>query len=279
MFPLNLHYPYIEVMKAIRETGAIVIAKSATSERRVGNFQMGNPFTWKYIQRFGEDGLLNAYGLTNPGVGACARRIAAACREGYRVVPSFYPFAHNQKSTIANTLDAVATYHHHLRSYFIALELNLSCPNTGSNISSYMGDALACVKAIKLMHPHLCLIGKISVVHPLEFARKLVDAGVNVIHGVNSIPFNLIRPNGPPSPLASVGGGGVSGGPAFNRAYKYNSALHHHLRTAPIIMGCGVTDVADVETYNELHPLGVSICSMVKLNPAKAAKMIRRFAA
>lgn len=279
MFPLNLSHAYLSVMEAIRETGTTVLTKSSTYRRRVGNFQMGNPFTWKYIQRFGENGLLNAYGLTNKGVRVNARAIATAVNMGYNVIPNFYPqFAKGQEQAIDETLWAMEIYKLQLGSAFWAMEFNFSCPNAKEAIQKHMADALACVTRVRSEFPELVLIAKISVVHPHEFAQNLVRAGVKIIHGVNSVPYDLIRPKGPPSPLASVGGGGVSGGPAFNRGYQYNRVLRQMIH-APIIMGCGVVDQHDVATYFETGAAAVSICSVVRLNPKEAVKIIKRSAA
>lgn len=273
MFPLNLRYRYIKVMEAIRATGTTVIAKSATYERRIGNFRAWNPLTWRYIQRFGKDGLINAYGLTGPGVEVCARRIAAACRAGYRVIPSLFPFAYNKERTVENALNAITIYHHHLGPCFKALELNLSCPNAGTRISSYMEDALACVAAIKFWHPRLCLIAKISLVHPHEFSQMLVSSGADIIHAVNTIPYDCICPGGPPSPLADAGGGGVSGGPASVVAFDYCKTLRRKI-PAPMIMGCGVMNLDGAKQRFNAGANMVSICTLVRLNPRQAIKVI-----
>ena len=266
-------------MRVIRKTNATILTKSSTYERHIGNSRPWNPFTWKFIQRFEKDGLLNAYGLTNDGVEVNARAIAAACRAGYNVIPNFYSqFAKGQTLAIAETLKAITVYLHHLGHYFWALELNFSCPNAKEEIRKNMEDALACVAAIRFRYPHLCLIGKISVVHPHKFAQELIDAGVNVIHAVNSVPYKMVPPDGPPSPLAAAGGGDVSGGPAFDRAARYNSVLRRRI-TAPIIMGCGVMHTYDADVYRSIGANAVSICSVVRLKPREAVKIVKRSAA
>lgn len=218
--------------------------------------------------------MLNAYGLTNDGVPTNAPKIALACQSGFNVIPNFYPqFNKGQHEAIAETLLAVEDYDHYLGSCFWALALNLSCPNSREKIAENMGNAWACVKAIKKYYPDLCLIAKISIVHPPEFAKQLVDAGVDIIHAVNAVPYNSAYPDGPPSPLAKAGGGGVSGGPAFMQAFNYNKILRP-LVSAPMIMSCGIAYLSDAKQYFDIGADAVCICTVCRLNPNEAIKII-----
>lgn len=274
----NLFPAYRELRRVIRRTRVTVFTKSSTFQRHTGNFKPLNPLTWKYIQPLDHDGLLNAYGLTNHGVEVNARGIAAACKAGYNVIPNFYPqFIKGQDMALAETLQAITIYLRHLGPYFWALELNFSCPNSAEEIRENMRNALACVIAIRQAHPNLILIAKISIVHPYEFAKDLIDAGVDVIHAINTIPYNMVYPQGPPSPLQAVGGGGVSGGPAFSQALSFNKVLRKRI-SAPIIMGCGVMDLWDVDTYRRIGANAVSICTVCRLNPRGAVKLIEEYA-
>lgn len=281
MFPLTLLPAYRELMRVVKQNQVTNFTKSSTYKKRAGNFQLYNPLTWKYIQRVGSNsnGLLNAYGLTNQGAEINAKKISSTIAEnGLRVIPNFYPqFAVGRDQANAETIRAIEIYAYTLCSWFWALELNLSCPNDKTKIRENMADALACVKAIRQVRPNLCLIAKISIVHPYEFAQKLIDAGVDIIHAINTIPYDLVYPKGPPSPLRAVGGGGVSGGPAFRQALAYNAGLRR-LITAPIIMGCGVIGAWDANAYFGIGADAVSICSVCRLNPGEAIRIIKECA-
>ena len=282
MFPLTMFPAYRRLMRVILDTGTTNFAKSSTYKKHKGNFFLYKPWTWKYIQRFWSNGLLNAYGLTNPGVAANARAIALAREAGYSVIPNFYPqFAKGRDLAIKETVLAVAKYKSCLVGKFYqgfsVLELNLSCPNAKEKIQENMEDALACVKAIRAACPDLRLIGKISIMHPHEFAQELINAGVDIIHSINSIPYVLVCPQGPPSPLQAVGGGGVSGGPAYRLAFKYNKRLRQRIK-APIIMGCGVMYPENAEGYFDIGADAVSLCSVCRLDPKEAIKIIKLYA-
>jgi len=278
IFPYTLWPAYRRLRRTVRETGTTVFTKSATRHPRQGNFIPWNPLTWKYIRRLPGGGLLNAYGLTNPGAEASARAIRASLAAGFRVVPNLYPeFAKGPDRAIQETLETVRIYQRALGRDFWALELNFSCPNSAEEIRQNVAQALACSKALRRQCPDLYLIAKISLCHPYEFAQELERLGVNAIHGVNSIPYDLVYPQGPPSPLADAGGGGVSGGPAFGLAYRYNAELRKKVKLF-LIMGGGVTKLEDVKRYMDAGADAVSLCTLALRNPKEAAGIVATFA-
>lgn len=277
IFPYTLWPAYRLLVAAIRDTGTAVLTKSATRHPRRGNFIPANPFTWKYIQRLPGGGMLNAYGLTNPGVEAAAPAIKASLAAGVRVIPNLYPeFAKGADLAIQETLEAIAICRQVLGRDFGALELNYSCPNSAEAIRENTAQAVQCSQAVRRAFPELYLIAKISICHPFELAQELEKLEVNALHAVNTIPYDLVFPLGPPSPLAQAGGGGVSGGPAFELAYAYNRELRKHVRLF-LIMGCGVTSLEDVQKYRDIGADAISLCTLVLRNPREAARVVRRF--
>jgi dihydroorotate dehydrogenase len=293
MFPLTLFPPYQRLMRVIKQAEIYNLTKSSTAEKNTGNFILGNPFTWKYIQQIGENGLLNAYGLTNHGVRINSKGAAFACSYGFKVIPNFYPqFAKGREIaakqnkpieagldiTIKATVQAIKRYSRIMEHYFWAVELNYSCPNSKEKIRENIADALACTKAVRKAFPNLIIIAKISYVHPIEFVQELVRFGADVIHAINTIPYDMVYKNGAPSPLADVGGGGVSGKPISRMAFEYNCLLRKKTH-ADIIMGGGITCLDDANRYfNEAGADIISICTMARLNPKEAEKIIEFYA-
>jgi dihydroorotate dehydrogenase (NAD+) catalytic subunit len=279
IFPYTLLPGYRRLIRAVQKTGATVFTKSATRYPRRGNFIPLNPLTWKYIQRLQGCGMLNAYGLTNEGVEASAPAIRAALASGFKVIPNLYPeFAKGTEIAIQETLEAIGIYQETLREGFWALELNYSCPNSEEEIRENVAQALACSQAVRQKFPDLYLIAKISICHPYEFAQELARLGVNAIHGVNTIPYELVFPPDryPPSPLAAAGGGGVSGGPAFAQAYRYNADLRKKVNLF-LIMGCGVTSLEDVKKYQDIGADAVSLCTLALRNQKEAARIVQHY--
>jgi dihydroorotate dehydrogenase (NAD+) catalytic subunit len=73
-----------------------------------------------------------------------------------------------------------------------------------------------------------------------------------------------------------VGGGGVSGGPAFELAYKYNQELRPKVGLF-LIMGCGVTSRDDVRRYFDLGADAVSLCTLALRKPQEAARIVVQY--
>jgi dihydroorotate dehydrogenase len=276
IFPYTLLPGYRRLLQAVRETGTTIFAKSATRLKRKGNFIAWNPLTWKYIQRLPEGGMLNAYGLTNPGIEACAGEIKVSAAQGFRVIPNLYPeFAKGTALAIQDTLAALEICRQILGPDFWALELNFSCPNSEEAIRENVAQGLKCTREVRGKYPELFLIVKISICHPYEFAQELEKLGVSALHAVNTIPFTFIYPL-ERSPLWRVGGGGVSGGPAWNAALHYNTELRLRVNL-PLIMGCGVHDREDVQRYLDAGADAVSLCTLALRNPSEAAEIIGEF--
>jgi dihydroorotate dehydrogenase len=279
IFPYTLLPGYRNLVRAVRETGATVFSKSATRFERRGNFIPWNPLTWKYIRRLPDLGMLNAYGLTNEGVAACAPHLRRAREAGFQVVPNFYPeFAKGTETAIRETLEALEIYRQNLGPYFEALELNYSCPNSAEEIRENVVQGLKCTREVRERFPDLFLIAKISICHPYEFAQELERAGVNAIHAINTIPYEIIFPPDryPPSPLRAVGGGGVSGGPALTAALEYNRGLRRQVSLF-LIMGCGVRNHEDVQRYFDLGADAVSFCTLALRDWREAEKIIASY--
>jgi dihydroorotate dehydrogenase len=276
IFPYTLLPGYQRLLRVTRDTGATVFSKSLTRFKRRGNFIPTNPLTWRYIRRLPDKGMLNAYGLTNEGVAACAPHLKRSREAGFRVIPNFYPeFAKGTETAIAETLEAAEIYRQSLGPYFEALELNYSCPNSIEAIRENVAQGLACTREVRARFPQLFLIAKISICHPYEFAQELERAGVNALHAVNTIPYDLIFPPNhyPPSPLAAVSGGGVSGGPALGAALHYNRLLRRKVGLF-LIMGCGVRNREDVKRYLEIGADAVSFCTLALRDWREAAEII-----
>lgn len=273
LFPYTLWPDYLRLRRAVKATGTTVFTKSATRFRRRGNFRPANPCTWKYIQRLPQMGMLNAYGLTNPGVEILAPKITKSVERGWRVIPNFYPeFAKGLDTAVRETLQALEIYRRNLDTAFSALEINFSCPNSREAIRDNVAHGLALIRQVRENYPDLFLVVKLSVLHPYEFAQELERLGVSALHAVNTIPYELVYP-GKRSPLWQVGGGGVSGGPAFPQALAYNAGLRTQVKI-PLIMGGGVASRSDVRRYFDLGADAVSLCTLALRRPQEAEAII-----
>lgn len=276
MFPLTLFPSYRRFARAVKKSQTTIFTKSSTASKRMGNYVSHDPRTWKYVQKIGDLGLLNAYGLTNNGIAEIAPIIRSSIKRGYKVIPNFYPeFAKGREMAVKETISAMRALYCILGSDFWAIELNYSCPNSKEEIKKNIENALYCTKNIRGAFSSFCIIVKISCVHPYEFAQELVVmAGADIVHAINAVPHSVIFY--PPSPLKDVGGGAVSGKPALSEMLKYNRGLRKKI-SAPIIMGCGITNIDDVEKCVDIGADAVSICSIARLNAKEAIKIIYKY--
>lgn len=273
LFP-NLFPNYWKLVSTVRRKKISVITKSSTRFSRIGNFIMRDPQTWRCVQKLPDMGMLNAYGLTNPGVKKCAKQITISRRKGFNVIPNFYPEFEKGEVAIKETLETVEIFCFYFETEKWILELNFSCPNSREIIAENIQMASKYVAKIKKLFPNVIIIAKTSIVHPYKFYAMLEDAGADCIHAVNTIPydmiFNLV------SPLKNVGGGGVSGGPAFLKALFYVSEIPNWT-SLPLIFGCGVVNQRNMEMCFEAGAQSVSICTLAARDPRGARELILKF--
>ena len=278
-FPYLLFPNYRKLVLTVKREKVSVITKSFTRFPRVGNFILKDPRTWKYVQRLPNMGMLNSYGLTNPGVEKCAEQIAISRKKSFNIIPSFYPENKDEERAIRETLEAVELFSFHFGTEKWILELNFSCPNSKEVIMENTMVASRCVTKVKKLYPDIIIIAKTSIMHPYKFYTMLEDAGADCIHAINSIPYAMLFNS--VSPLENVGDGGVSGGPAFTRAFFCVREIPKYT-SLPLILGCGVVNQRNAESYFEIgkrfkKPVSVSMCTLPARAPKQARELILKF--
>ena len=280
MFPLIFKPSYRKLLSLAKETQTTILPKSSTRYKKIGNYISWKPWTWRVIRNFGVDGMINAYNLTNKGVLSNAEKIAEALRQGYDVIPNYHPELFKGKDRMLSDIDeAIDIYKNSLAQRFKVLEVNISCSNIKENIKKNIVRTVQCVKWARAFAPNLALIAKISIAHPYELAQELEKAGVDVIHAVNSVPYNVLYPDpNNQSPLHKYGGGGVSGGPVNENklVYKYNVGLRLKVNTY-LIMGCGINSLYAAKSYEDIGANAISICAVLKRNPKEAEKILLEY--
>jgi dihydroorotate dehydrogenase (NAD+) catalytic subunit len=284
MMPYSFDSGYNHLMGNLEGSGTAIFSKSATFNPRVGNVVMRRPWTaFQYIKRIGDRGMVNAYGLTNPGVKKCAQGIAKSIKRGYNVIPNFYPeFVKDGQerlgAAIQETLEAIRCYEFLIGDAFWAIELNFSCPNSEEEIAENMRQVLQCLTAVRRSFPGLIVIAKMSWVHPIEFFEeiahhKLADA----LHCFNTIPYQLVFGAGQRSPLKN-GLGGASGGPIRKPCFDQNVQVAKRVNL-PIIMGGGVpvSSLDLVKPYFGIGAGAVSVCTDVAYLPCDALSLVHHY--
>lgn len=276
-FPFFRFPNYWRLVSAVKRKKISVATKSSTRFSLIGNFIMKDPRTWGYVQKLPNIGMLNSYGLTNDGVEECAKQTAISRRKGFNVIPNFYPeFNKGEQSAIKETLEAVGIYCFYFGTDKWILELNFSCPNSKEVIVENIQMASKCVTKVKKSYPNVVVIAKTSIVHPYRFYTMLEDAGADCIHAINTIPHDMLFDS--VSPLEHVGGGGVSGGPAFPKAFPYIIEIPKYTSLS-LIFGCGVVNQRNMDRYFQIgrqfaRQVSISMCTLPARAPKEARKLI-----
>jgi len=289
MFPYIFYPPFWILLFTAWLTNTAIIAKSATRYRHHGNYIWWNLFTYKFIHRIKDlQSILNSYGLTNPGVWVCAIMIKIAWTLGFNVVPSFFVnFSKGYETGYKETMEALSIFRRVLGKKFCILELNPSCPNSGEDILSNQRNILRLCEAIKREFPYLTLIVKGSIVYPSSFYAQLEETGVDIIHSMNTIPFDVAVKLGispyEVSPLGEKTKGGYSGNIIMQPAFDYTMSTVVPTATIPLIFGGGVSadniamlfnKTALVNKEGDARDTFFAICTAATYNPIKTAKLL-----
>ncbi|MCX6759884.1 MAG: hypothetical protein NTW46_00890 [Candidatus Nealsonbacteria bacterium] len=223
----------------------VSVTKTLTLNPREGNFRWYNPFS---CIRFLPNGTLNAVGLTNKGFNWWLAEYGKTIdSEKIPLVVSILgdPLELKAMAILLRPLD------------IIAIEINASCPNTGSDILENTEKIIESCKAVRSA-TQMPVILKLSVAHEIELIVPRVRGFVNAF-SINSVPWKMIFPD-QKSPLEHLGGGGVSG----KIAQPYTWAMIERLKRLsdiPVI-GPSVWDFKDIETLKIIGADAISFGSI-----------------
>lgn len=180
-------------------------------------------------------GMLNSVGLAGPGVEAWARDdLDAVVATGATVIVSIWGRSVHDYARAAAQVHALA-------GRVAALEVNLSCPNTGSH-EMYAQSESATAEVIAACAGPLPVFAKLTaqVSDLVAIARSALDAGATGLTLVNTLPGLVIDPV-TRRPKLGAGGGGLSGPPIHAVALRSVRDVSVALPGVPIIGTGGVS--------------------------------------
>ena len=235
------------------------VTKTLTLRPTEGNLRWYNPFRCLRLVR---GGVVNAVGLSNPGIDWWCRKIGPSVNSTkIPLVASIFgePEELAEMVRILNDFDLVG------------LEINASCPNTETCILQDTARVIASCEAIKT-NSRLPLILKVSVTHDISQIVKEVENLVEAI-SINSVPWAVAFPKCR-SPLEILGGGGVSGKVAQPFTWSLVKKLAE-LTTIPVI-GPGVWDFDDLTKVRSLDAKAVSFGSVFMCYPWRPTLYVQK---
>lgn len=244
-----------------------IVTKSVSLEPRAGNAA-------PRVAEF-SGGMLNSVGLANPGLDAVLARelpwLASHLKSARVLV-----------SVVGNTVEEYATVAARLRGVtpVVALELNLSCPNTARGGEHFGADdhVLADLIGRCRAATDTPLIAKLAPTLPDigRTARVAADAGAAGVTVVNTMPGYLYRD--PPAARLGAGQGGVSG-PALLPVGVLATRRVREATGLPVIGVGGVRHAEDVEQYLAAGASLVAVGTATFADPRTAERLARSFTA
>jgi dihydroorotate dehydrogenase (NAD+) catalytic subunit len=249
---------------ALAGAGAIT-AKSAGPEPRRGH---PNPSCVDW-----GEGLLNAIGLANPGVESEVALLAETrARLAELGVPLIASVFGGTADDFGRAAAAVA------RAEPDMIELNISCPNVGSEFGEPFAascDSAAAATASARREVGVPLIVKLAPNVPdiALIAEAVVDAGADALCAINTMPGMLIDPESG-RPILSNRVGGVSG--AALRPIAVHAVYHIAARVpVPIIGTGGVASIEDAVEMLSAGAAAVGVGSVVaREGPAAFTRLV-----
>lgn len=218
----------------VGESGAgAVISKSCGLNPRIG---YPNPVVLDWGA-----GMINAVGLSNPGVEATVEEIRTAKRalkpKGVAVIASIFAESLYDFGVVAEKVS-------HGEPDLI--EVNISCPNVEHEFKEFFCAtpyvAAQATRQVK-QRTHIPIIIKLSPNFPNigDIARACVDAGADAISGVNALGPGLIIEIESRAPVMSARVGGISGPAIHPIAVRCVNDIAHAVNVPIIGIGGNTT--------------------------------------
>ncbi|MBI2343023.1 MAG: hypothetical protein HYV02_01600 [Deltaproteobacteria bacterium] len=237
-----------------------IVIKTVTRRPRRGNLRWSRP--WEVV-RLLKGGVVNAIGLTNPGIAWWCRTVGTQVpKRSYRLIGSIYGESPEEIAEMASMLDTVP---------LVAVEVNCSCPNVGARAVSQTEAILAAMEGARQATQHP-LIAKLSVAHDYCAIARGLQGKVSAI-AINSVPWAMAC-QGAESPLAQFGGGGVSGRAAQLYTWRMLQELVD-VTSIPVI-GPSVWTYEDIGRLRRLGARAISFGSIFLRYPWRPTAYVRR---
>ncbi len=235
------------------------VIKTLTIKPRRGNLRWYNPFSCIRLMR---GGTLNAVALTNPGIEWWCRKIG--------------PYIDSGKAPVMSSLfgepEELALMTTRLNNFdLVGIEINASCPNTQDDLLVNTEKIIESCKAVKSISRFPVLL-KLSVVHDASNIVNKVEGLVEAF-SINSVPWSVVFPR-QRSPLAHLGGGGVSGKVTQPFTWKLVEELSK-MTEIPTI-GPSVWDYEDIGKLRAIGAKAISFGSIFLKYPWRPTAFVRK---
>lgn len=270
-------------------TGSTFVAKTTTLSPREGNMPLKGDFSPKeklprcVVVKPIRGVVLNAVGLSGPGASALLKD----GRWQKRTDPFFLSFMSVEKRA-EDRLTELRVFVELLRTRLqdfqapIGLQINFSCPNVGLHAEGLVAESLAALSvAAKIGIP---LMPKFSVLLPLDAAKHISShRSCDALCVSNTLPWGALADSidwkaifgSATSPLADLGGGGLSGRPLLRLTKQWVRAARLCGITKSINAGGGILSPDDALSLLTEGADSIFVGSAAILRPWRVREIIR----
>jgi len=257
-----------------------IVAKTVTFERRKGNYRWWWPSGCiRFLNWDGDDsrfgffsceGVVNAYGLTNPGYEWWENWcwIQSFFQKRISLIASVFSDSERAPQEIYQMVKSLSDW---FRTEIVGIEINGSCPNSQGDILTTSRKIIEICEAAKRASKHPLLL-KLSVVQNVDEILPRVNGLVEAI-SINSVPWREIFPDAK-SPLARLGGGGISGKSAQDWTWDFVRKLKD--KTDIPVIGPSVWDYDDIEKLRKIGADAISFGSVSTKYPWRPTSYVKR---
>lgn len=281
-------------------TGTTLVAKTTTVGPRAGNLPLDGDLMPRERRpkcikvNFRRAAVLNAVGLSGPGLAA----LLDAGRWQGHPGPLVLSFAATSATATDRVLEArrfaaalracnfrgVSTRSRlaDVPTFPLAVEVNLSCPNAAVRYGNLVDEALGTLADLAYDLPGVPFVVKLNALVPPETACVIADSVYCAAISVsNTIPWGQLPDRidwyglfGAISPLAAVGGGGLSGAPLTAIVRDWVRDYVERGGPKPIVAGGGVMTPADATALLDPGAAAVQVGSVAIVRPWRVGKIV-----
>lgn len=237
-----------------------IVTKTLTYHPKIGNLRWSHPWSCvKLLKR----GVVNAIGLTNPGLDAWLEKTAPRIPfQKYSMVCSITEDDPARLLGMVRKLEKLP-----LRG----IELNASCPNTHQELHQNVDAVVGAARLIQENSPHPLFL-KLSAQQDYLAIARASEPYAQAL-SINSVPWRMAFP-GEPSPLEALGGGGVSGKAAQAFTWEMVAALAQAVKTP--VVGPSVWEYEDIAKLRALGAKAISFGSIFMRHPWRPTRYVKR---
>lgn len=273
------------------------VAKTTTWAPRTGNMRLKSDYTPqelfpKCIKVYPFKGfMINAVNLSGPGFKELLATRKWQIIERYAFGISFMPVGDTPQEMIMETKnfrdELIRDMYQRCFHSPIWIQVNISCPNTKQDhkiLTSHTAEILGLLQILRT-ELNMVIDLKINLLMPDEvieeiWRKKLCDLitiSNTIKYGTTGlgIPWNKLFWWRKSSPLASLGGGGLSGKPLFESVCRKIMQIRKTGISMPIKASGGIFSVKDVRTIKACGADAIEFATVISLRPWRVAEMVK----